>query len=259
MTEQEEQILEKVKYYVKKFNLDSKSRDREASYIRFYLYNYLNKNTNLTTTMIGEIFKRSHCNILYGLRSFDIFKNDHTFNSYCKNVVNYLENGHEDDPYDINLESKVMNVINHMRLNNSNIKCKNNTYARFILYNLLREKTKKPLSHIGSMFNRHHSTVANGLCKYKELCRYSDFVELEKTILSIVHKDHYEYVDIDVEYLKSEIDRCKDPVYFYNKYVVLKNNDGSLHKAITSDSQENWLRMLFKENEDTKTDTGTES
>lgn len=82
----EEQAIKKVNDYIVKHNLDSRSRKREFTYPRFYLFEYLKKNTGLTLKEIGEMFNRDHTDVIYGLNVIDTYRDDELFYSYCIDV-----------------------------------------------------------------------------------------------------------------------------------------------------------------------------
>ena len=85
MTEEIE-IIDRVGRYIVCNGLDSDSRQRQKVYQRFYLYNYLRRNTELTLTQIGNMFDRDHSSVYTGLVEFGKLTNDTQFYQYTRKV-----------------------------------------------------------------------------------------------------------------------------------------------------------------------------
>jgi hypothetical protein len=53
---------------IDKYQLNTKSRKREHTYMRYYLYDVLKKRRYLTHVMIGMFFNRNHSSVTLGLK-----------------------------------------------------------------------------------------------------------------------------------------------------------------------------------------------
>lgn len=53
---------------IRAYQLDTPSRKQEIVSKRYYLYNYMYENRNMTTTMIGQYFNRDHSTVVHGIQ-----------------------------------------------------------------------------------------------------------------------------------------------------------------------------------------------
>jgi hypothetical protein len=53
---------------IRAYQLNTPSRKQEIVSKRYYLYNYMYENRNMTTTMIGQYFNRDHSTVVHGIQ-----------------------------------------------------------------------------------------------------------------------------------------------------------------------------------------------
>ena len=53
---------------IREYQLNTPSRKQEIVSKRYYLYNYMYENRNMTTTMIGQYFNRDHSTVVHGIQ-----------------------------------------------------------------------------------------------------------------------------------------------------------------------------------------------
>ena len=84
-----QEVLTKLRAYIEKNSLGTKSRKREEFvYPRAYLYAYLKTTLDLSTVRIGMFFNKDHATVLNGLKIYKKYKADPLFNAAVLDVKN---------------------------------------------------------------------------------------------------------------------------------------------------------------------------
>lgn len=65
-------MLDNIRFLIKKYDLDTPSRLREKSYQRFFMYDQLYP--MMTLSKIGELFNRDHATVLKGIREARLYE-----------------------------------------------------------------------------------------------------------------------------------------------------------------------------------------
>jgi len=71
--------IEQIKEYIKNEGLDLKSKKRNLTYRRAYLYKYIRSEIGFSYGSIGDMFNRDHATVMYGEKLYNRFRTDPVF------------------------------------------------------------------------------------------------------------------------------------------------------------------------------------
>ena len=89
----QEELIEKVKEYIKANKLDESLRTNERAYKRCYLYDYLREETTLSLESIGKLFNRHFTTVLHGINKYQDLKDDPVVCKAVEDVFNHFPKG----------------------------------------------------------------------------------------------------------------------------------------------------------------------
>jgi chromosomal replication initiation ATPase DnaA len=83
-----------IHYLIEKYDLDSKSREREKVTLRSELCARLRANTDLSFSQIGRLFNRDHSNVIHSCKVIDNYRktNDYYYKQFMKEYRDELIN-----------------------------------------------------------------------------------------------------------------------------------------------------------------------
>ena len=90
MTGKQEELIEKVKEYIKANKLDESLRTNERAYKRYYLYDYLREETTLSLESIGKLFNKHYVTVLHGINKYQDIKDDAVVCKTVEDVFNHF-------------------------------------------------------------------------------------------------------------------------------------------------------------------------
>lgn len=107
--------MHEIKRYIEDHELNTQSRKRDLVYKRFYLINYVRlKNPSLNLTQIAQMFGgHEHTKALYGIKMYDILKNDKVFVEITHDVAIHFPL-HSAKRIDTNNESIMFRYLNNL-------------------------------------------------------------------------------------------------------------------------------------------------
>lgn len=119
-------MIDNINNVIKKYNLNSSSRQRDLVYMRAYLYFELSK-LKINKCQIGRMFNRDHASVIHGLKVHkNYYKKDKIYNDSIADVRYYLY------PSDVELKVSIFEDIskcyNTTDLKVIKLKIENNEY-----------------------------------------------------------------------------------------------------------------------------------
>jgi len=123
------EVIEKVKYYIERDELQSKTRKQDIVYKRAYLMHVL-RCQELTFNSIGKMFKRDHATAIYQCKMAKRYLYELKDHSYIMTLTEYIEafEGHKNEPVKFNLQEDVLNCKNGYYLKLIKKRIKENKY-----------------------------------------------------------------------------------------------------------------------------------
>ena len=116
----------KIKFIVRMFMLDKRSRAHEYYYPRLVLISYLRMNTNKTLKEIGGFFSQKHDTMINALSAYeDLVSTDNKDFLYHTNNIRKFVNGES-----LDLQEDVMNIKTSSQLKIIKNRIKNNLYEK---------------------------------------------------------------------------------------------------------------------------------
>ncbi len=102
---------------IAKYEVNTKSRKRDKVYARFVISRYL-KNKGWSLQKIGKALNRDHSSIVYGLKQFDILKNEMDFKYIYSVILRDLEENELtiENPLITEVEEKVLKCENYFQM-----------------------------------------------------------------------------------------------------------------------------------------------
>lgn len=123
------EVIEKVKYYIERDGLDTKTRKQEIVYKRAYLMHVL-RTQELTFDQIGKMFNRDHATAIYQCKMANLYLYELKDHSYIMTLTEYLEDfeGQKNEKVKMNLLEDVLNCKNGYYLKLIKERIKENKY-----------------------------------------------------------------------------------------------------------------------------------
>ena len=96
-----EGILPAVEQIIESEKLVIPNRTRHIAHQRFFIMWFLRRNTEMTLSQIGNLFKKDHATVIHGINYHDesIEINDEVYSKNVESVKGYLEKVLEDIPH----------------------------------------------------------------------------------------------------------------------------------------------------------------
>ena len=94
-------ILPAVKQIIESEQLVKPNRTRHIAHQRYFIMWFLRRNTEMTLSQIGNLFKKDHSTVIHGIHYHDesIEINDEVYSMNVESVKGYLEKVLEDIPH----------------------------------------------------------------------------------------------------------------------------------------------------------------
>lgn len=91
-------ILETIQEIIETENLTFRNRQHHVAHKRYFLMNYLRKNTLFTWEKIGNVFERDHATVINAIKRHDEFMefNDSVYQGNTETIKRYLKEVYPD-------------------------------------------------------------------------------------------------------------------------------------------------------------------
>jgi hypothetical protein len=102
---------------IAKYEVNTKSRKRDKVYARFVISRYL-RNKGWSLCKIGKALNRDHSNIVYGLKQFELLKNEMDFKYVYSVILRDLEETELtiENPCILDIEERVLKCENYFQM-----------------------------------------------------------------------------------------------------------------------------------------------